>query len=252
MFNLLTQCVDCDKIQGRCSNRANRTKGKMTSSSAQAERPITFSSRGQPSMLLEGMIHAPTGVELAPIIVLCHPQPASSDMNDTLNVALAHRLAESGMLAIRFNFRGVGSSQGKQTDGRLEPLDLAGAIDCALAQSGVNPAKICVIGHGFGAYIALLYAPFDARIRTVISISLPLYRAASGLPKQFERPKLFVTGEFDEICPLYKLEPFVEQLKGPKGIKVIIGARHLMRGYEEAAVITILKYVKNWAEMPGV
>ena len=61
-----------------------------------------------------------------------------------------------------------------------------------------------------------------------------------------------VTGEFDEICPLYKLEPFVEQLKGPKGIKVIIGARHLMRGYEEAAVTTILKFVKNWAEMPGV
>src|SRR5713101_3177348 len=90
------------------------------------------------------------------------------------------------------------------------------------------------------------------RIRTVVSISLPLFRAASGFPKPFERPKLFVTGEFDEICPLYKLEPFVEQLKGPKHIKGIIGARHLMRGYEDAAVTTIVKYVKNWAEMPGV
>ena len=224
----------------------------MTSSSATSERPVTFSSRGQPSMLLEGVLHIPTEVELAPMIVLCHPQPASSDMNDLLDVTLARRLAETGMLAMRFNFRGVGKSQGQQTDGRLEPLDLAGAIDCALAQPGGNPAKICVIGHGFGAYIALLYAPFDARIRTVVSISLPLYRAAGGFPKPFERPKLFVTGEFDEICPLYKLEPFVEQLKGPKGIKVIIGARHLMRGHEEAAVTTILKYVKNWAEMPGV
>ena len=224
----------------------------MTSSSAIAERSITFSSRGQPSFLLEGMLHAPTEVELAPIIVLCHPQPASSDMNDTLNVALARRIAESGMIALRFNFRGVGSSQGQQTDGRLEPLDLAGAIDYALAQPKVNPAKVCVIGHGFGAYIALLYAPFDPRIRTVVTISLPLFRVASGFPKTFERPKLFVTGEFDEICPLYKLEPFVEQLKGPKGIKVIVGARYLMRGYEDATVTTILKYVKNWAEMPGV
>jgi alpha/beta superfamily hydrolase len=224
----------------------------MTSSSAAAERPVTFSSRGQPSILLEGVLHIPTEVELAPTIVLCHPQPASSDMNDLLNIALARRLAETGMLALRFNFRGVGKSQGQQTDGRLEPLDLAGAVDCALAQPRGNPAKICVIGHGFGAYIALLYAPFDARIRTVVSISLPLYRAAGGFPKLFECPKLFVTGEFDEICPLYKLEPFVEQLKGPKGIKVIIGARHLMHGYEEAAVTTILKYVKNWAAMPGV
>jgi uncharacterized protein len=224
----------------------------MTSETATDEKPISFSSRGQPSLLLEGVLHTPSDAELAPIIILCHPQPASSDMNDTLNSALARRLAEMGMLALRFNFRGVGKSQGQQTDGRLEPLDLAGAIEFALWQPGGNPAKICVIGHGFGAYIALLYAPFDTRIRTVVSISLPLFRAESGFPKHFERPKLFITGEFDEICPLYKLEPFVEQLKGPKGIKVIVGARYLMRGYEDATVTTILKYVKNWAEMPGV
>lgn len=224
----------------------------MTSETAIDEKPISFSSRGQPSLLLEGVLHTPNDTELAPIIILCHPQPASSDMNDTLNSALARRLAETGMLVLRFNFRGVGKSQGQQTDGRLEPLDLAGAIEFALLQPGANPAKICVIGHGFGAYIALLYSPFDIRIRTVVSISLPLFRAESGFPKPFERPKLFITGEFDEICPLYKLEPFVEQLKGPKGIKVIVGARYLMRGYEDATITTILKYVKNWAEMPGV
>ncbi|HEY6286883.1 MAG TPA: alpha/beta fold hydrolase [Ktedonobacteraceae bacterium] len=224
----------------------------MTSESATDERPISFSSRGQPSLLLEGVLHTPIDAELAPIIILCHPQPASSEMNDTLNSALARSLAETGMFALRFNFRGVGKSQGQQTDGRLEPLDLAGAIDFALSQSGGNPAKICVIGHGFGAYIAFLYAPFDTRIRTIVSISLPLFRAESGFPKHFERPKLFITGEFDEICPLYKLEPFVEQLKGPKGIKVIVGARYLMHGFEDATVTTIVKYVKNWAEMPGV
>jgi alpha/beta superfamily hydrolase len=224
----------------------------MTLELATDERPISFSSRGQSLLLLEGVLHTPNDTELAPIIILCHPQPASSDMNDTLNSALARKLAEMGMFALRFNFRGVGKSQGQQTDGRLEPLDLAGAIDFALTQPGGNPAKICVIGHGFGAYIAFLYAPFDTRIRTIVSISLPLFRAESGFPKPFERPKLFITGEFDEICPLYKLEPFVEHLKGPKGIKVIVGARYLMRGYEDATVTTILKYVKNWADMPGV
>jgi len=173
-------------------------------------------------------------------------------MHDVLTASLARKLADMGMITLRFNFRGVGNSQGQQTDGRLEPLDLAGAIDAALTRPGVNPLKVCVIGHSFGAYIALLYAPFDPRIRTLVAISLPLFRAASGFPKPFERPKLFVTGEFDEICPLYKLEPFVEQQIGPKGIKVITGARHLMRGYEEAAINTIMKYVTTWAEMPGV
>ena len=216
------------------------------------QRSITFQSKGHPSLLLEGVLHSPTHVEHAPLIVLCHPQPARSDMNDVLTVALAQQLAAAGMMALRFNFRGVGNSQGQQTDGRLEPLDLAGAIDSVLAQSGGNPSKVGVIGHAFGAYIALLYAPFDARIRTIVAISLPLFRAAAGFPKAFERPKLFVTGEFDELCPLYKLEPFVEQQKGPRGIKVIMGARHLMRDYEEAAVTTILKYLKTWADMPGV
>lgn len=231
------------------------------------ERPVTFRSRGKPALQLEGILHIPdtladrAGEEggsaertkaAAPVIVLCHPQPASSDMQESLTAQMARALARAGMLALRFNFRGVGKSQGQQSDGRFEPLDLAGAIDCALAQPGANPAKVCVIGHSFGAYIALLYAPYDARIRTLVAVSLPLHRAASGFPKAFERPKLFVTGEFDEICPLYKLEPFVEQLKGPKGIKVIVGARHLMRGYEEAAIETVVKYVKNWASMPGV
>jgi uncharacterized protein len=220
--------------------------------SASAERPITFYSKGQPALLLEGMVHSASKIAQAPVVVLCHPQPASSSMNEALTIGVAHHLAEAGIIALRFNFRGVGLSEGQQTDGRLEPLDLAGAIDTALAQPGVNPAKVCVIGHGFGAYIALLYAPFDLRIRTLVAISLPIFRTMSGLPRPFERPKLFVTAEFDELCPLYKLEPFVEQQQGHKGIKVIVGARHLMRGYEDAAVGAVVKYVKAWAEMPGV
>jgi len=224
----------------------------MTSSPA-SEKPVIFPSRGQPSFQLEGIVHAPASPEKAPVVVLCHPQPASSDMNDSLLVETARKLTEDGMIVLRYNFRGVGRSQGQQTDGRMEPLDIAGAIDCVLAQPGADPLKVCLVGHAFGAYMALTYAPFDPRVKTVVAISLPLYRAAStGFPKDFERPKLFVTGEFDEICPLFKLEPFVEQQKGRRGIKVVTGARHLMRGYEEAGASTILKYIRNWADMPGV
>ncbi|HTI13275.1 MAG TPA: hypothetical protein VL461_01740 [Dictyobacter sp.] len=216
--------------------------------SEQAARPLTFHSKGQPPLLLEGTVHTPSKAENAPIVILCHPQPASSDMNDPLLVTLARSIAEAGMIAFRFNFRGVGHSQGQQSDGRLEPLDLAGAIDAALKIPGGNPTKLCIIGEGFGAYITMLYAPFDVRIRTVVAISLPLFRAASGFPRPFERPKLFVTGEFDEICPLYKLEPFVEQLTGRRGIKVIVGARYLMRGYEQQTTTTILKFLQAWAK----
>lgn len=221
-------------------------------SATQTEQPLTFYSKGQPALLLEGVVHRPQKAENAPLVVLCHPQPASSNMHDTLLTTLAQHLADTGMIALRFNFRGVGRSQGQQTDGRLEPLDLAGAIDAGLRQPKVDPQKVCVVGHAFGAYVTLLYAPFDTRIRTIVAISFPLFRAINGFPRQFDRPKLFVTGEFDEICPLYKLEPFVESQTGPKGVKVIIGARHLMAGFEDAATTAILKYLKTWADMPGV
>ncbi|HVB62326.1 MAG TPA: alpha/beta fold hydrolase [Ktedonobacteraceae bacterium] len=224
----------------------------MTSPIAQAARAVRFQSAGQPAYSLEGMLHIPAPIGKAPVAILCHPQPVSSDMHDPLTVALANSLAQSGMFALRFNFRGVGKSEGQQTDGHLEPLDLSGAINFALTLPGSNGSKVCVIGHGFGANIAMMYAPYDPRVRTVVAISLLLYRIPHGFPKVFERPKLFITAEDDQLCPLYKLEPFVEQQKGPKGIKVIRGARHLMLGYEDAAVETILKYVKNWAEMPGV
>ncbi|GHO89850.1 hypothetical protein [Dictyobacter formicarum] len=56
--------------------------------SVQTERPITFHSKGQPAFLLEGVVHTPLKAEQAPIVIICHPQPASSDMNDSLNIAL--------------------------------------------------------------------------------------------------------------------------------------------------------------------
>jgi uncharacterized protein len=233
-------------------NKQQRGRGKIMTSTIPTERSITFYSKGQPSSLLEGVIHTLPTVSNAPLVIFCHPQPASSNMHDPLLVTLADHLAKAEMVVLRFNFRGVGHSQGQQTDGRLEPLDLAGAIDTGLAQTGVNPDKICVVGHSFGAYVSLLYAPFDTRIRTIVAISLPLFRAINGFPRQFERLQLFVTGEFDEVCPLYKLKPFVESQKGDRCIKVITGARHLMRGYEEIATTAILKYLNAWAKTPGV
>jgi alpha/beta superfamily hydrolase len=219
------------------------------------ERSVKFPSRDRQAFALEGVLHFPLVSRMAPpwpVAVLCHPQPASSDMNDSLTLTLARDLAASGVMALRFNFRGVGRSQGEQTDGRFEPLDLAGAVAYALQQPEARQDKLAVVGHAFGAFVALTYAPFDPRVRTVVAISLPLFRISKGFAEKFERPKLFVTGEFDEICPRHKLEPFVAALPGPKGLKIVTDARHLMHGYENEASGAVTTYIKRWADMPGV
>jgi alpha/beta superfamily hydrolase len=218
------------------------------------ERPVVFPSRDRSAILLEGMLHvpAPSASSSFPAVILCHPQPASSNMNDELILSLAQELAKNGFLALRFNFRGAGRSQGEQTDGRFEPLDIAGAVEFILQQKECKREKLALVGHAFGAFIALTYAPYDPRIRTVVAISLPLFRLGKGFGGKFERPKLFVTGEFDEVCPRHKLEPLVAALPGGKGIKIVTGARHLMRGYEREATGAILTYLKRWSESPGV
>ncbi len=226
----------------------------MAGFAGEAERPVRFPAAGRPPLTLEGILTRPPAQDdtgLSAVAVLCHPQPLSSSMADPLLVRLSGDLAARGIMALRFNFRGVGESEGQQTDGRLEPLDIAGAIDFALNQPGVNPEKLCLIGHAFGAYMALTYAAHDVRVRTVVAISPPLFRITPDLAV-FDRPRLFVTGEYDEVAPRHKLEPWIEQLPGARALRVVTGARHLMRGYEPVASATVVQYVARWASAPGV
>lgn len=217
-------------------------------------RHVVFPSADQPPVMLEGLLHEPpepVSERRWPAAVLCHPQPASTDMRDSLITSLATALAEAGVVALRFNFRGVGHSQGAQTDGRLEPLDVAGAVEYVLGLPIVDGNKLCLLGHAFGAYVALTYAGYDPRVRTVVAISPPLARLTSELGA-FERPRFFVTGELDEVAPRYKLEPWIAHLPGSRHLAVIAEAPHLMVGHEATATNTIVRYVERWAATPGV
>ncbi len=235
-------------------------RGKM---SDVLERRVTFASGGRPQVLLEGVIarasmRGPAGYSGAqadapagrPVAVLCHPQPLTTTMDDPLIIQLADDLAAAGFITLRFNFRGVGESEGEQTDGRLEPLDVAGAVEFALAEPGANREKLCLVGHAFGAYVALVYAAHDPRVKTVVAISPSVFRLTPELGA-FDRPKLFITGEHDEVAPRHKLEPWIERLPA-RGLKIISGARHLMRGYESTAAQAVVHYLVRWAETPGV
>ncbi|MGH2484746.1 MAG: alpha/beta hydrolase [Ktedonobacterales bacterium] len=221
---------------------------------ASTERRVSFPSAGRPPLELEGALSesraraANSGRAAA---LLCHPQPATSSMDDPLLRQVAEDLAAAGLLVLRFNFRGVGGSEGQQTDGRLEPLDIAGAIDFLLRQPEVDADKVCLIGHAFGACMALAYAAHDPRVRLVVAISPTMYRVVPELGA-FDRPRLFLTGEYDEVAPRHKLEPWIAGLPGERSLKVITGARHLMRGYEPVAAATIVRYVCRWAELPDM
>jgi len=218
------------------------------------ERQVRFPAAGRPAVMLEGTLALPGTPQPAsgyPVAVLCHPQPAGSSMEDPLLKRLAADLVASGLIVLRFNFRGVGASEGEQTDGRLEPLDIAGATEFARSQADADPEKLCLIGHAFGAYMALAYAAHDPRVKTVVAISPPVFRLSPDLGR-FERPRLFLTGEYDEVSPRHKLEPWIAALPGARNLRIVSGARHLMRGYESVAAGVVVHFIQRWAETPGV
>src|SRR5579859_6948269 len=163
-------------------------------------------------------------------------------MDDPLTALLADEVCAHGVAALRFNFRGAGGSQGEATDGRLEPLDVAGAIQCILSHPLIATDKLGLIGHAFGAYIALTYAALDPRVRMVVAVSPPTARLSSSLGA-FDRPRLFVTGQRDEVAPPHRLEPWIETLPGGCALRIVPEAPHQMIGYEAVAADTIVRFV---------
>jgi uncharacterized protein len=212
---------------------------------------VRFSSVGMPAVELVGRLHLPAPEGRWPAVVLCHPQPLVSDMDDPLLVQLAHALTEARLAALRFNFRGVAPSQGDSTDGRLEPLDVGGAVSWLAARPDIDAERIALVGHAFGAYVALAYADVDPRVRTIVAVSPPMYRLTPQFVATLDRPRLFVIAEDDEVCPRYKLEPWLARQPGTRGLSVIGGAQHLMRGSERAAAAPIISYLTRWSQSAG-
>ncbi|MYH16932.1 MAG: alpha/beta hydrolase [Gammaproteobacteria bacterium] len=120
-----------------------------------------------PAGRLEAALERPIDPGTA-VAILCHPHPLyGGSMNDAVLGLVGEALAEVGVNPLRFNFRGVGASQGGFDEGRGEVDDLLAVIDWAQAQGA---GIIWLAGYSFGAHIvcqALPQAPQPARLLLV-------------------------------------------------------------------------------------
>ncbi len=151
-----------------------------------------------PAGLLEVAVDLPPAHEARRgVAVLAHPNPpeGGSMFNKVVTMA-ARALVESGIAAVRFNFRGVGQSEGEFDNGRGEVLDMLAVARWA---SAAQPdADLWLGGFSFGAWVALQSAR-QLPVRQMISIAPPVgLRDFTGvLPPPC--PWLLVQGEADEI-----------------------------------------------------
>ena len=193
------------------------------------ENRVTFSSG---NLLLEGVFSLPEGSGPFPGVVVCHPHPrGGGEMDNNVVLAVFHALAQRSIAVLRFNFRGVGGSQGRYDEGIGEQDDARAAVQFLITQPGIDPSRIGLAGYSFGARIALLVGSQDERVKTLASISGTTAindPALMGCTK----PKLFITGDIDTFIPVEQFKTLVDGLPSPTEARIFHGADHFWWGVE--------------------
>jgi uncharacterized protein len=206
----------------------------------------TISDLAGPAGTLEALIDEPTAVSdgssgsPTAAVVFAHPHPQfGGTMHTKVVYQGAKGLARIGCVVLRFNFRGVGRSAGAFGSGQGEKEDFTAALDYMVAR---HPGiKLWAAGFSFGAWVALEVGALDDRVSALIGIAPPVATSVSGQVYTFEgtlastKPKFFVQGEADEVCPLQAMWAFYGQLEEPKELVVIDGADHLFDGKAQEA-----------------
>ncbi|MGH9310155.1 MAG: alpha/beta hydrolase [Vicinamibacterales bacterium] len=168
-------------------------------------------------------------------VVFAHPHPQHGGTMHTKAVYQgAKGLARIGCPVLRFNFRGVGGSAGAFGNGEGEMEDFRAALDYMAARYPDTP--LWAAGFSFGSWVALEAGAVDPRVTVLIGIAPPVVTSVSGMDYKFPntlastKPKFFVQGEADEVCPIEGMWAFYGQLQEPKELVVIDAADHLFEG----------------------
>jgi hypothetical protein len=188
-----------------------------------------------PAGRLEAVLN--TGLDDAPFAALvCHPHPPSGG---TLHHKVVYRAMKAlngfGLPVLRFNFRGVGHSEGVHDHGHGEQDDVRAAIDW-LARHISKP--ILLAGFSFGANIGMRAGCGDPRIHGILGLGLPVKAENRSYTYDFlpqcTVPKLFVCGDHDQFAPQNVLEQVLQTVPEPKRIVWVEGADHFFQGIAEA------------------
>jgi len=182
-------------------------------------------------LTLEGVVALPEGTGPFPAVVVCHPHPLyGGNMDNNVVVPVCEALVEAAVASLRFNFRGVGASQGRFAQGIGEQEDVKAALTFLSSAEHIDPGSIGLCGYSFGASVVMPVAGGDPRVQAMALVS-PLITLYTSL-KWFTKPKLLICGSNDEVVTLAELQRFVDELPEPKDSEIIFGADHSWFGSE--------------------
>ena len=185
----------------------------------------------------------------SPIVLILHPDPTRGGTMDTKIVFQLYKtFVNNGFSTIRFNFRGVGKSEGIFDDGEGELSDAASVLDL-LEQYNTN-SKICwVAGFSFGAWIAMQLLMRRPEINGFVCISPPANFRDFSFLSPCPSSGLIVHGDKDNIASYDSAKILTEKLQKQKKVEIIFkpikGADHFYENYKEQFSSTVDSYIKN-------
>ena len=207
---------------------------------------VSFQSEGQK---ISGVLHLPDVWSRACVIA---SHGLLSSKNSEKYIALGERLSREGFAMLRFDFRGIGESEGRIEDDTVSRrvVDLSSAINFVKSRNSLGN-RIGLVGSSLGGYISLIKASMDKEIRAIVIWATPFHlddlksnKGAEGyslpaeaffkdLPKHRLLPLLskvsncmVIHGENDELVPVGQAWEIFHSLGGPKEIHIIEGADH--------------------------
>ena len=210
-----------------------------------------------PDGRLEGRYH-PQKAKDAPVALILHPHPQfGGTMNNKVVYNLHYAFHRLGFSVLRFNFRGVGRSQGEFDQGIGELSDAAAALDHL---QGMNPnaRTTWVAGFSFGAWIGMQLLMRRPEISGFVSVAPPANMYDFSFLAPCPSSGIIVNGAADRVAPAGDVQKLVDKLHQQKGIiithEVMPGASHFFEKHLEEMIGTVEGYVKDRieAEFPAV
>ena len=193
--------------------------------------------------------YSPGNSAKPPLSIILHPH---SRQGGTMNNKVVYHAFQAfkslGFATLRFNFRGVGKSQGSFDNGTGELIDAACALDWLQSKNPHN-LKTWVIGFSFGAWLSLQLLMRRPEINRFIAISPQPNVYDFSFLSPCPTSGLMIYGNKDELVPLENISELNKKLTSQKGINVefqsIPNANHFFTKSENLLIKVLNKYIKK-------
>ncbi|HJO80776.1 MAG TPA: alpha/beta hydrolase [SAR202 cluster bacterium] len=203
---------------------------------------ISFRSK---RLTLDGVISTPGQSDGEPgALVVCHSHPTlGGDMTDAVVMAICEAADSVGMATLRFNFRGVGDSEGQFTNGDEEGHDVKAAVDTIRRWPGIDGRRVAIAGYSLGAAIILDNLKRLKQARAIVVVAPTVESLKNPKFAGDERPRLVVAGQNDKVAPSLAIQRELDSASQPLRFAEMLDADHSMRGHESMVGDLVAEFV---------